>query len=71
MVAPVFEQLSDEYKGKIDFVKIDVDKEQKLAAKYNISSIPTLVVFKSGKIVESKLGAATKDTKQLIEKYKN
>ena|SRR5665647_1483070 len=54
MLAPVMEQLDKEYGGKIKFVKVDVDKNPEISSKYNISSIPTIMVFKN-KIVEDKL----------------
>ncbi|MBU3182702.1 thioredoxin [Clostridium psychrophilum] len=54
MLAPVMEQLDKEYGGKIKFVKVNVDKNPELSSKYNISSIPTIMVFKN-KVVEDKI----------------
>lgn len=54
MLAPVMEQLDKEYAGKIKFVKVDIDKNPEISSKYNISSIPTIMVFKN-KVVEDKL----------------
>ena len=57
MVAPVLEELAGEYKGKVNFYKIDTEKEQELSAAFGIRSIPTLIVFKGGKAVEQIIGA--------------
>ncbi|MBU3160750.1 thioredoxin [Clostridium frigoris] len=54
MLAPVMEQLDKEYAGKIKFVKVDIDKNPEISSKYNISSIPTIMVFKNN-VVEDKL----------------
>ncbi|MCB2293496.1 thioredoxin [Clostridium algoriphilum] len=54
MLAPVMEQLDKEYGHKIKFVKVDVDKNPEISSKYNISSIPTVMVFNK-EIVEDKL----------------
>ncbi len=54
--APVLEELSTEYDGKIDFAKVDVDDNGPLAAKYGIAAIPTMLVFKDGKPVQQILG---------------
>lgn len=59
MQAPIFEEAAKEMKGKVAFLKIDVDKAKNIAAKYRISSIPTLIVFKDGKEV-----TRTMDTQQ-------
>lgn len=60
-MAPVIEDLEKELAGKIEIQKIDVDKEQDLAAKYQVMSIPTYVVEKDGKEVERIIGATSKD----------
>ncbi len=59
-VAPIVESLAGEYAGRAKVGKIDVDAEQTLAQQFNIASIPTLIVFKGGKPVESVLGARPK-----------
>ena len=59
-IAPVLEELAGELKGKIKIAKVNVDDEQELAAKFNIMSIPTLLLFKNGKIVEQIVGALHK-----------
>jgi thioredoxin 1 len=60
-VSPVVEELSGEYKDKVDFVKVDVDQNNELAQKYNIFSIPTLAIFKDGKVIAQSAGDASKD----------
>ncbi|MDH3395205.1 MAG: thioredoxin [Nitrosopumilus sp.] len=71
-VSPVVEELSGEYDGKVDFVKINVDENGDLAQKYNVFSIPTLAIFKNGEIVSQKTGAATKESfKTMIDSSLN
>ena len=57
MVAPVLEELAEEYSGQIKFTKVDVDTNHKTAVDYGIRSIPTLLVFKGGKPVDQLIGA--------------
>jgi len=57
MVAPVVEQLAKKYKGKIVFGKLNVDYNQQTAMKYQIMSIPSLLVFKNGRHVDTIIGA--------------
>ena len=69
MVSPVVEELANDYDGKVKFVKVNVDEANELASKYNIFSIPTLAIFKNGKLVNQQVGAASKDSyKNMIEK---
>ena len=69
MVSTVVEELSNDYDGKVKFVKVNVDEANELASKYNIFSIPTLAIFKNGKLVNQQVGAASKDSyKNMIEK---
>ena len=56
MLAPVFEEVSNEYEGKAVFVKVDVDEQEEAAMKYGISSIPNVIAFKKGEAVGSSLG---------------
>ena len=56
MVAPVVEELAQEYEGKIRFAKLDVDQNPKTASKYGIMSIPTLIIFKNGEPVSHVVG---------------
>ncbi len=71
MVGPVIEELSEEFSGKAKVCKIDIDKEGELAMRYNVMSIPTILVFKNGEIADQSVGAYPKDhfsdmlTKQL------
>lgn len=58
VVAPIMEQLSSEYNGRVKFTKLDVDNSPDIANKFGIMSIPTLIVFKKGKPVERFVGAA-------------
>jgi thioredoxin 1 len=61
MVAPVLEKLADELNGKIRIGKVNVDDESGLAGRYGIQSIPTLLLFKDGKVVDQYIGATTRD----------
>ena len=61
MVAPVVEELAEDYDGKVNFVKINVDDSPKIASQYGIMSIPTLMVFKDGKPVANIIGFRPKD----------
>lgn len=56
MVAPLVEELAKEYDGRISFVKLDIDQNQKMASKYGIMSIPTLLIFKKGEPVSHIVG---------------
>ena len=60
-VSPAVEELSGEYKDKVDFVKVNVDQNNDLAQKYSIFSIPTLAIFANGKVIAQSAGAASKD----------
>lgn len=60
LIAPVIEELATEYDGKMKFCKLDVDVNQKTAMEYGIRSIPTLLIFKGGKVVSSVIGAVPK-----------
>lgn len=64
MVAPIVEQLSEEYNGKIKFCRLNVDDNPKSAAKYQVMSIPTLIFFKNGKAADTVIGAVQKQTLQ-------
>jgi thioredoxin 1 len=60
MIAPFIDQLAEEYKGRLKVGKVNVDEEGGLAEKHGIVSIPTLVVYQGGKIVNQKVGALPK-----------
>jgi thioredoxin 1 len=66
MIAPIVEELSSEYEGKAKICKIDVDSAQKTAADFGIRSIPTLLIFKEGKVEGQLIGAVPKQ--QITEK---
>ena len=61
MVAPVVDELAEEYEGRISFGKVDVDQNPKIASKYGVMSIPTLIVFKDGNPVSNVVGFRPKD----------
>ncbi|WP_407319921.1 thioredoxin [Isoptericola halotolerans] len=60
MVAPILEELSEEYDGKVKIVKLDTDANQATTMAYGITSIPTLNVFSGGEVVKSIIGARPK-----------
>lgn len=60
MVAPIVEQLAGEYEGKLKVGKLDVDSNQRTAARFNIRSIPSILFFKGGKHVDTVVGAVPK-----------
>ncbi|MGD0331096.1 MAG: thioredoxin [Nitrososphaeria archaeon] len=64
MVAPVIKELARDYAGKILFGKLNVDNNQEVSTQYEIMSIPTLLVFKNGKLVDTIIGAAPR---QMLE----
>jgi len=70
IVAPVLEQIAADYKGKARIGKVNVDEHSALAARYGVQSIPTLLLFKQGKVVEQYIGATSKDVlSKLIDKH--
>lgn len=60
MIAPILEEVAGEYDGKVKVVKLDVDSNNQTAGKYNIMSIPSLLFFKNGEIVDQVVGAVPK-----------
>jgi thioredoxin 1 len=70
MMGPTVDQVATEYSGKIKVGKLDVDSNQQTAARYGIRGIPTLLLFKDGKIVEQKVGAIGKpEFQKMLEKH--
>jgi thioredoxin 1 len=67
MIAPILDQLSVEFAGKVKVTKLDVDNNQQTTVKFNVRSIPTLLFFKDGKLVDQVVGAVPKT--QLIAKF--
>ncbi len=61
MIGPVVEQLAGEYEGKAVIAKMDVDQNAQVPAKFGIRSIPTLMVFKNGQLVDKVIGAVPKN----------
>lgn len=70
MLGPEIEKLADEMKGKAPVLKIDVDKEQALAFQYQIQSIPTILIFKNGQVIDRTMGFQPyPKLLQLLEKH--
>ena len=68
IIAPIVDELSGKFKGKIKFGKVDIDSNKALAQKFDISSIPNLVLFKEGKPIEHFVGMTSSE--ELEEKLK-
>jgi thioredoxin 1 len=62
MIGPSLEELSVDFAGKVKIVKVDIDENPEIAAKFGVRSIPTLAIFKGGEVVDLKTGAAPKST---------
>jgi thioredoxin 1 len=60
MIAPVIEELASEYTGKVKIGKLDVDNNQRVAMQYGIRSIPALLLFRDGKVIDQIIGAVPK-----------
>lgn len=68
IVAPILDELAEEYNGRMNFFRMDVDHNPKTAATYSIMSIPTLLIFKNGKPVSNIVGARPKiELKRMLE----
>ena len=61
MIAPIIEELAEDFEGKATIAKVNTDEEQDIAIKYGIRSIPTLLFFKDGQVVDQMIGAAGKN----------
>lgn len=69
MVAPVVEELADEYDGQVKFVKLNTDDNVVTASKFGIRSIPTLLMFKGGEAIDQVIGFRPKgDLKRTVDK---
>lgn len=68
MIAPIVKEIANEYDGKILVGKVNVDEEPDLTMQYNVSSIPTLMVFKNGQLVNKAVGYREKD--EILEMLK-
>ena len=62
MLGPTIEELAEEYKGRVAVGKINVDEEENLAREFSISSIPNVIIFKNGKVVDKLLGFRPKES---------
>jgi thioredoxin 1 len=60
MIAPALDEISKELEGKVKIVKMNVDENQQVPGQFGIRSIPTLMIFKNGKLAAQKVGAASK-----------
>ena len=60
MIAPIIEELAEEYNGKFKVGKLDVDENQQTAIKYGVRSIPTVLILKNGEVKETIIGAVPK-----------
>ena len=60
MIAPVIEELAEDFDGKAAICKVNTDEQQDLATKYGVRSIPTILIMKDGEIVETMVGASSK-----------
>ncbi len=70
MVAPIMDELAEEYDGKIVVAKVNVDDQRELAEKFRVMSIPTIMLFKNGQVVEKVIGARSKEEySKLIDKH--
>lgn len=61
MLAPIFEELGKEYNNKVKFIKVDVDQSPDLAMRYQVASIPTVIVVKDGEKVAGNVGFIPKE----------
>jgi thioredoxin 1 len=70
MLAPILEELADEYEGRLRIAKLNVDEESAAAQQYGIQSIPTLLLFKNGEVADKVVGVVPKEAlSRLLEKH--
>jgi thioredoxin 1 len=69
LIAPIVEEIAVEYDGKVKVGKLDVDSNQQTSIKFGVRSIPTLLLFKDGKLKETIIGAVPK--KNIVDKLKS
>jgi len=69
MIAPIMDEMAQEYEGKAKICKLDVDNNQNTAMQFGIRSIPTLLIFKGGEVVDTIVGAVPKE--QIVNKLEN
>ncbi len=72
MIAPILDELSDEYAGKVSIGKVNIDDQQNLATEYGVRAIPTLLLFQHGQVAEQIVGLRSKrDLKASFDKVTN
>ncbi|MBS3961869.1 MAG: thioredoxin [Sandarakinorhabdus sp.] len=70
MIGPALEEISDELAGRVTIAKVNIDEHPEWAGRFNVRSIPTMLIFKDGELVSTKLGAAPKSSlKGWVEAY--
>ncbi|MEN2997811.1 MAG: thioredoxin [Brevinematia bacterium] len=70
IISPILDELSEEYKGRVDFFKVNVDDNPELASKFRITSIPTILIFRYGEPIDKMVGALPKQNiKQVLDSY--
>lgn len=70
IIGPIVEEMATEYAGKVNFFKLDVDSNKETALRFNIRSIPTLLFFKDGQVVETVIGLKNKkELSEMVEKH--
>ena len=72
MMAPIIEELAENFKGKIKFGKVDVSQNEEIAQEFNVSSIPNMKIFKDGEVVDEIVGAVSAEEleQKLLENLK-
>ncbi|CCA74139.1 related to TRX2-thioredoxin II [Serendipita indica DSM 11827] len=69
MIAPTFEKLAQQYAGKVNFVKVDVDEAQEVAQKYSVTAMPTFIFLKGSDVVHTIRGARNAELTNAVERY--
>ena len=70
MMGPIFDELSQKFKGKMKFGKVDIEENQTIAQKFNVSSIPNFILFKNGEIVDQYIGSMSEeDFEKKLKKF--
>ena len=60
MIAPILDEMADDFDGRLEICKVDVDANREIAARYSVRGIPTLMLFKSGNLSDTRVGALSK-----------
>jgi len=70
MISPIIEAIAQEYSGRLKVGKVNVDENSQLAVRYGVRAIPTILLFKEGKVAEQMIGVQPKEAlKAMIDKY--